>query len=97
MEENQQTIGEPSALDSDASKHGAIGHLSADEELQQAVCAALIDSPKLDSSDIGVRVANGLVILTGSVRSTEDRNAALRVARAQSGASDVDGGGLLVS
>ena len=36
-------------------KHGAVGVLSADEELQQAVCAALIEATELDSRRIGVR------------------------------------------
>ena len=36
----------PQAPDDDV-KHGALGHLSADEELQQAVCEALIDDAQL--------------------------------------------------
>ena len=71
-------------------KRGAIGCLSADEELQQAVCAALIDSAQLDSSDIGVRVANGSVILSGSVRDPRARSVAVQVACAQSGVAKVD-------
>ena len=60
----------PQAPDDDV-KHGALGHLSADEELQQAVCEALIDDAQLDSSDICVRVAQDTVVLSGSVGSRE--------------------------
>lgn len=70
-------------------KHGAIGHLSADEELQQAVCEALIDATELDSSDIGVRVAHDTVVLSGSVASREEWLRALHIAKAQRGVANV--------
>jgi osmotically-inducible protein OsmY len=70
-------------------KHGAIGHLSADEELQQAVCEALIDDTELDSSDIGVRVAHDTVVLSGSVASRDERLRAQRIAEAQRGVASV--------
>ncbi len=70
-------------------KHGALGHLSADEELQQSVCTALIEDRELDSSHIGVRVSDGAVILSGSVRSRDDWMRALRIARDQTGARSV--------
>jgi osmotically-inducible protein OsmY len=70
-------------------KHGAIGHLSADEELQQAVCEALIGDTELDSSDIGVRVASDTVSLSGSVASREERLRALHIAKAQRGVASV--------
>jgi osmotically-inducible protein OsmY len=70
-------------------KHGALGHLSADEELQQAVCSALIENSELDSSDIGVRVASETVILSGSVKSTRARRLALEVAGQQPGVAAV--------
>jgi osmotically-inducible protein OsmY len=70
-------------------KHGAIGHLSADEELQQAVCQALIDDSNLDSSDIGVRVAHDTVVLSGSVASREEWQRALGIAKAQPGVTSV--------
>ena len=75
-------------------KHGALGHLSADEELQQAVCEALIDDAQLDSSDIGVRVAQDTVVLSGSVGSREAWRRALLVARAQVGVAKVEAAGL---
>lgn len=71
--------------EAEAAKHGALGHLSADEELQQAVCSALIEDAELDSSNIGVRVANETVILSGSVRSPEAWRLALQVAGQQAG------------
>lgn len=73
----------------DEVKHGAIGHLSADEELQQTVCEALIADAGLDSSDIGVRVAHDTVVLSGSVASSEARRRALHIAQEQRGVSSV--------
>lgn len=70
-------------------KHGAIGHLSADEELQQAVCEALIDDAELDSSDIGVRVVHDTVVLSGSVASRGEWQRALHIAKTQRGVTSV--------
>ena len=70
-------------------KHGAIGCLSADEELQQAVCAALIEAPELDSAGLAVRAESGTVVLTGSVRSREAWLSALRIAREHAGVQAV--------
>jgi osmotically-inducible protein OsmY len=79
-----------SASDSnDDAKHGAIGHLSADDELQQAVCEALIADSELDSSDIGVRIAHDTVMLSGSVPSREACLRALHIAKAQRGVASV--------
>jgi osmotically-inducible protein OsmY len=78
-------------------KHGAIGHLSADEELQQAVCQALIEDAELDSSDIGVRVSNETVVLSGSVKNGDARLRAVKLARAQRGVTDVQVDDLCVS
>jgi osmotically-inducible protein OsmY len=71
-------------------EHGALGCLSVDEELQQAVCSALIEQRDLDSTGIGVRVAQGVVVLTGSVRSREELLHAKRIACAQAGARTVE-------
>jgi osmotically-inducible protein OsmY len=88
----------PNAADSnEPPKHGALGHLSADEELQQAVCTALIEDRELDSSHIGVRVSDGAVILSGSVRSRDDWTHALRIARDQPGAREVQAEQLRIS
>jgi osmotically-inducible protein OsmY len=73
---------------SEPREHGAIGCLSPDEELQQAVCAALIEAPELDSGSLAVRAESGTVVLTGSVRSREAWHSALRIARQHAG----DGG-----
>lgn len=70
-------------------KHGAIGRLSADEELQQAVCEALIEDTELDSSDIGVRVASDTVVLTGSVKNRAAWVRAQHVAKKQRGVANV--------
>jgi osmotically-inducible protein OsmY len=74
----------------ESSKHGAIGHLSVEEELQQTVCEALIEDVGLDSSDIRVRVAKDTVVLSGSVQTPDALQRALRVARAQRGVQHVD-------
>jgi len=73
----------------EAVKHGAIGHLSVDEELQQAVCEALIAAPELDSTNIGVRAASGAVTLSGSVPTEPARELALRIASEQPGVETV--------
>ena len=77
-------------------KHGAIGHLSAEEELQQTVCEALIEDVELDSSDIGVRVAKDAVVLSGSVRTRDALQRAKQLAGAQRGVARVDADGLSV-
>ena len=78
-------------------KHGAIGHLSADEELQQMVCEALIEDRELDSSNIGVRVSNETVLLTGSVKNREAWQRAVQVAKAQRGVTKVQSDDLCIS
>lgn len=78
-----------SGAEAEAPRHGALGHLSADEELQQAVCSALIENAELDSSNIGVRVASETVILSGTVRSPRARQLALEVAGQQPGVAAV--------
>jgi hypothetical protein len=76
--------------DDEAPKQGAIGHLSADEELQQTVCSALIETAELDTSDIAVRAANARVVLSGSVRSDSEQRLALRIAEQHAGVGAVD-------
>ncbi len=73
-----------------SSKHGAIGHLSVEEELQQTVCEALIEDVGLDSSDIGVRVEKDTVVLSGSVKTRDAVQRALRIAGSQRGVQHVD-------
>ena len=77
-------------------KHGAVGVLSVDEELQQAVCAALIEASDLDSRGIAVSAQSGVVALSGVVRSREDWMRALRIARDQSGVHGVQTDGLAI-
>jgi osmotically-inducible protein OsmY len=84
-----------SSADADE-RHGAVGVLSADEELQQAVCAALIEASDLDSRGIAVSAQSGVVALSGVVRSREDWLRALRIARDQSGANAVQTEGLAI-
>lgn len=79
----------PHPADDEDVKHGALGHLSVDEELQQTVCEALIENGQLDSSGIGVRVSQGAVVLSGSVESREAWRRALRIAKRQAGVTSV--------
>lgn len=85
------------SAEDDETKHGAIGHLSADEELQQAVCQALIKDTELDSSGIGVRISNDTVMLSGSVKDDAARLRAMNVAKAQRGVTKVQVDELCVS
>lgn len=78
-------------------QHGALGHLSAEEELQQAVCQALIADRELDSSEIGVRVTGDTVLLSGRVRTAGAKRRALRVTEAQPGVAHVDAAELSVA
>jgi osmotically-inducible protein OsmY len=80
----------------DEEKHGAVGVLSADEELQQAVCSALIDASDLDSRGIGVSAQKGRIVLTGVVRSREDWLRAERIARDHTGVDAVQTAGLII-
>ena len=74
----------------EAPKQGALGHLSSDEELQQAVCSALIETPELDTSDVAVAAANARVTLTGSVPTAAAKKLALRIATGHRGVRAVD-------
>lgn len=70
--------------------HGIVGHLSSDEELQQAVCAALLQTPGLDASRIQVAVlGHGEVTLLGRVATSHQRALAVRVARDSAGGRSV--------
>ena len=75
--------------DAEGTTHGAIGRLSADEELQQIVCQALIEDTELDSREIRVRVAQENVVLSGRVESGSARERAIAVAKAQRGVAAV--------
>jgi osmotically-inducible protein OsmY len=85
------------ADEDESTKHGAIGHLSADEELQQAVCQALIEDPDLDSTAIGVRVVGEAVVLEGNVGTRQAWQRALSIAGAQRGVTEVRADALRIS
>lgn len=90
---------DPSTSDdvsNEAPKQGAIGHLSADEELQQAVCNALIETRELDASEIEVRAANARVVLSGTTKNDAEQRLALRIAEQHAGTGAVDGEDLRV-
>ncbi|MPZ17634.1 MAG: BON domain-containing protein [Luteitalea sp.] len=60
-----------------------------DTHLTLRVQTALINDPEIGTLPIEVRAANGLVALTGRVRSESDRERAVRVARGVDGVRDV--------
>jgi len=75
---------------SDGPTHGVIGHLSSDEELQQAVCAALLRTPGLDARGIQVAVlGHGEITLLGRVTTSHEIALAVRVARDCAGGRSV--------
>lgn len=85
------------AYEDETTKHGAIGRLSADEELQQTVCQALIEAPDLDSTAIGVRVVGETVVLDGNVGSRQAWQRALSIASTQRGVTEVRADELRIS
>lgn len=62
-----------------------------DEEIRESVSQQLGDRSELADADIDVEVSNGVVRLTGSVASQEDRLAALTTARRGQGVRSVVG------
>jgi hypothetical protein len=61
----------------------------ADSRIREDVCDRLTDHPGIDAREIEVRVENGEVILTGSVRTREDKREVERLCERISGVQDV--------
>jgi osmotically-inducible protein OsmY len=55
---------------------GPRGYQRSDERVFEDVCDRLTDDPRVDASDVEVRVENGEVTLTGTVRSRVEKHAA---------------------
>ena len=66
-----------------------------DHLVQQAVEAALEADPDVDPSDVGVAVFHGAVLLSGEVRSVQERAAAVHAAFRVAGVTTVEDGLLI--
>ena len=60
-----------------------------DERVREEVCDCMTDDPMLDASEISVQVSEGVVTLSGSVTSREQKRRAEDVAERISGVKDV--------
>jgi hypothetical protein len=69
--------------------YGPRTYRKSDARLHEDVCEALTHDEHLDASSIEVQVADGIVILSGSVKSTEDRRHAEDLSAHCSGVLDV--------
>jgi osmotically-inducible protein OsmY len=52
---------------------GPRGYQRGDDRIREDVCDRLTDDPRIDAADVDVKVANGEVTLTGSVRTREEK------------------------
>ena len=64
---------------------GPKGYRRSDERIRDDMCDRLADDPRLDASEIEVRVENGEVTLDGTVDSREARRRAEDIAEAAAG------------
>jgi osmotically-inducible protein OsmY len=68
---------------------GPRGYQRTDQRVWEDVCDRLTDDPRVDASDIEVRVENGEVTLEGSVRSREEKRRAEDAIERITGVRDV--------
>lgn len=68
---------------------GPRGYRRTDEQVRCDVCDRLWEHPRLDATDVEVRVENGEVILLGTVASREAKREAEAVAESAPGVEDV--------
>jgi osmotically-inducible protein OsmY len=84
-----RTAAAPAAASAQYRGVGPKGYRRSDPRVREHVCDQLLLDPYLDASRIVVRVANGRVVLTGSVPNQRMREAAVAVAsNAAAGAVD---------
>jgi hypothetical protein len=60
-----------------------------DDRVREEICDCMTDDPLLDASDVDVRVASGVVTLSGTVSSRAEKRRAEDVAERVSGVKDV--------
>jgi hypothetical protein len=68
---------------------GPKNYQRSDNRIQEEICDCMTDDPMLDASDIEVLVAGGVVTLTGTVTSRDQKRRAEDVAERVSGVKDV--------
>jgi hypothetical protein len=68
---------------------GPRGYQRTDVRVWEDVCARLTDDPRVDATDVEVRVENGEVTLEGTVRSREEKRRAEDAIESISGVRDV--------
>lgn len=70
--------------------HDDVSRFHVDQEIESAVKELLHHSHKLDARDLSVSVKEGVVTLSGSVHSQNERDYAQELARLVHGVTDVD-------
>lgn len=73
----------------DYAGRGPKDYRRSDERVREEICDCMTDDPMLDASDISVQVKDGVVVLSGSVSSREQKRRAEDVAERMSGVKDV--------
>jgi hypothetical protein len=68
---------------------GPKNYQRSDNRIQEEICDCMTDDPMLDASDIEVQVSTGVVTLTGTVTSRDQKRRAEDVAERVSGVKDV--------
>lgn len=68
---------------------GPKNYQRSDDRIQEEICDCMTDDPMLDASDIEVQVSSGVVTLTGTVWSRDQKRRAEDVAERVSGVKDV--------
>ena len=66
-----------------------IAHQIDDASIQTSVKTALLNDPQVNATNIAVAVANGVVTISGPVRSAAEAQRAVQVARQVQGVRDV--------
>jgi hypothetical protein len=79
----------PEARSTSYAGRGPRGYQRADQRVFEDVCDRLTDDPRVDPSDVEVRVENGEVTLNGTVRSREEKHRAEDVIESIAGVRDV--------
>ncbi|WP_437605511.1 BON domain-containing protein [Sorangium sp. So ce834] len=65
------------------------GYKRSDERIREDICDHISDHPDLDASDVEVKVQNGEVVLTGTVRERRFKHQLEMLAERISGVTDV--------
>ncbi|WP_437332143.1 BON domain-containing protein [Sorangium sp. So ce394] len=65
------------------------GYKRSDERIREDICDQISDHPDLDASDVEVKVQNGEVVLTGTVRERRFKHQLETLAERISGVTDV--------